>query len=63
MTDVAAIGVYRRCCHRAQQIRTLAITQSPPKNYDSNSRSTGDLRASLCSSKPLRSGGAWRSVC
>ena len=30
--------------------RTLAITQSPPKNYDSKSRPTGDLRASLCSS-------------
>lgn len=27
--------------------RTTAITQSPPKNYDSNSRPTGDLGASL----------------
>jgi hypothetical protein len=30
--------------------RTAAITQSPPKNYDSNSRPTGDLGGSLCSS-------------
>ena len=30
--------------------RTSGITQSPPKNYDSKSRPTGDLRASLCSS-------------
>jgi hypothetical protein len=29
--------------------RTAAITQSPQKNYDSNSGPTGDLRASLCS--------------
>jgi len=33
--------------HVALIHRTLAITQSPPKNYDSNSRPTGDLGASL----------------
>jgi hypothetical protein len=38
---------------QADYRRTLAITQSPSKNYDSNLRPTGDLRASLCSSKPL----------
>ncbi len=27
----------------------IAINQSPPKNYDSNARLTGDLGGSLCS--------------
>jgi hypothetical protein len=31
------------------EARTAKITRLPPKNYDSNSRSIGDLRASLCS--------------
>ena len=40
-------GIARSCSY--EQI-TLAITQSPPKNFDSKSRPTGDLGASLCSS-------------
>jgi len=42
------IASKNKCKDSMRSQLTAAITQSPPKNYDSNSRPTGDLCASLC---------------